>query len=122
MTTFEQLLKPSFLHDLIQLPQEVQKKVTKAADFLRNDPRHPSLQVKDNEEPHETDDGPKTSQASEDVCRTCDLITLDRARPRCPLCTTDLIDIAHAQTGPLVFDNPDIAGEPSVIAEFVGLV
>lgn len=46
MTTFEQLLKPSFLHDLIRLPQEIQKKVTKAADFLRNDPRHPSLQVK----------------------------------------------------------------------------
>lgn len=43
---FEHLLKPSFLHDLIKLPQAIQKKVTKAVDFLRQDPRHPSLQVK----------------------------------------------------------------------------
>lgn len=46
MTQFEHLLKPSFLHDLIKLPQGIQKKVTKAVDFLRQDARHPSLQVK----------------------------------------------------------------------------
>ncbi|MBI4861693.1 MAG: hypothetical protein HY815_15745 [Candidatus Riflebacteria bacterium] len=53
MSHFEHLFKPSFPHDLIKLPSAIQKKVTKAVDFLRQDPRHPSLQVKKVEAAHE---------------------------------------------------------------------
>lgn len=53
------------------------------------------------DEPDEPGEEPKTpAQARTRLCRACGWITAERARSRCPLCSTDLIDIIHAHTGP----------------------